>query len=316
MALRKHVLVTLLASLPLVGLVAAATVSRARLLSWVGVAATLEGKGGESSASSVVLTVDTIEVEAGPSFTTRRTYSVNAKRAAELSFPRAGRLESIRVEPGESVDRDAILAELDDPGQGRRLSAPFEGVVARILTSEGATVSPQVPILRLVQRSALEAWIGVPTEVAEELEEEATHSLQIGAESYEATLSSVLLDVDARTRTRMAILEFDEETSRQLLPGESVAWELEREVASEGFWLPMTALTREIRGLWSVFVVERDAEGIERVSRRSVEVLHLGGERAWVRGTLEDGDRVVADGTLRVVPGQRVTTRDAGGAAS
>lgn len=52
--------------------------------------------------------------------------------------------------------------------------------------------------------------------------------------------------------------------------------------------------------------MERTAEGDQIVSRRDVEVLYLEGELARVRGTLDAGDLVIADGTHRVVPGQRV----------
>jgi len=44
--------------------------------------------------------------------------------------------------------------------------------------------------------------------------------------------------------------------------------------------------------------------------REAVEVLHVTGDRAYVRGTLNDGDRVIADGVHRVAPGTRVTEAD------
>jgi hypothetical protein len=44
-------------------------------------------------------------------------------------------------------------------------------------------------------------------------------------------------------------------------------------------------------------------------------VLHTETERVFVRGTLEDSDRIIADGLHRVVPGQRVLASTQGGDA-
>ncbi|GAX36526.1 hypothetical protein [Nodularia sp. NIES-3585] len=42
------------------------------------------------------------------------------------------------------------------------------------------------------------------------------------------------------------------------------------------------------------------------VQEKAVEILHQTGDRVLVRGTLQPGDRIVANGTHRVVPGQKV----------
>ena len=77
---------------------------------------------------------------------------------------------------------------------------------------------------------------------------------------------------------------------------------LDERVASEGFWVPLSALTAMDRGLWGLFIV--DAENT--VQRRLVEILHHEGDRAFVRGLLTPQDRIVATGTQRIVQGQRV----------
>ena len=75
-----------------------------------------------------------------------------------------------------------------------------------------------------------------------------------------------------------------------------------------GFWLPLTALTESERGLWGVLVVNRSSV----LERRVVEVLHAEADRAYVRGTLQDGDWVVRTGVQRLVPGQQVAAAAAG----
>jgi len=39
----------------------------------------------------------------------------------------------------------------------------------------------------------------------------------------------------------------------------------------------------------------------------AVEVLQIEGERAYVRGTLKDGDRIISSATHRVIAGQKVS---------
>jgi hypothetical protein len=56
--------------------------------------------------------------------------------------------------------------------------------------------------------------------------------------------------------------------------------------------------------------VELEEEGVGRISRRYVEVVHFDGKQARVKGNLEASDQVVSEGSFRVVPGQRVVVEN------
>ena len=59
------------------------------------------------------------------------------------------------------------------------------------------------------------------------------------------------------------------------------------------------------RGLWNILtVVTREGQAITQ--NEAVEILHIDGERAYVRGTFQPGAEIVAGGTNRVIAGQRV----------
>ncbi|MGB3515160.1 MAG: hypothetical protein WBA43_01800, partial [Elainellaceae cyanobacterium] len=81
-------------------------------------------------------------------------------------------------------------------------------------------------------------------------------------------------------------------------------------VVSEGYWVPTTALVPGVRGLWTAYTVTPDEDAQEParfiVNRQEVEILHMETERVLVRGTLQPGDRLVAEGSQRLVPGQTV----------
>jgi RND family efflux transporter MFP subunit len=225
-------------------------------------------------------------------------------------------LDAVSGDP-QVTAQQAVIAELDSQlaalevqlAQGTLL-APFDGTVAQRFVNEGTMVSPGVAIVRLVETNSPQAWISIPSDAAQDAREGESHVIHVDGKKLGATVSAKLPELDRTTRTRTIIFSLDnidaDTNSMRTLPGAVARIELGREVESPGFWLPITSLTRGSRGLWSVYAVARMGDGKRIVSRRSVEVIHTEGERARVRGTLDDGDLVISDGTHRVVPGQRV----------
>lgn len=209
------------------------------------------------------------------------------------------------------ADLQGQLAEVDLELEQSTLLAPFDGVIALKHVGAADLVAPSRPVLRIVDQTKLTGWVAVPMAVASEFSRGQEYELVVDSTPYPAQVLTVLPEVDRSTRSRTVILTFDEATSLQLSPGEMFQLALPRDVQGSGYWLPLAALTRQTRGLWSVFVVEEDESGMHRVARRYVEVIHLDGENAWVRGMLDDGERIVANGTHRIVEGQRVKAEHA-----
>lgn len=198
----------------------------------------------------------------------------------------------------------AALAALDLGLRKSRLSAPFGGTIARRLVDEGEVVAAGRPILRYLEAAGAEAAVGLPIDVAGELHGGSQHRLRIGDQQLDAELTALTDDVDPATRTRTAVFALPEDAT--VTDGQVVQLELVREIEAPGFWLPLGALTEGLRGLWTSYTI--DADG--RARRETVEVLHSDGDRAFVRGTLEPGERVIASGLHKVVPGQRVAALD------
>ena len=160
-------------------------------------------------------------------------------------------------------------------------------------------------ILRLVESDQIEARIGVPESVASSLEPGDEYQILWEGRSNAAVLKTVLPEINPATRTLTAVFTL----SNQRLPlGAVVELALETQVPTPGYWLPLTALTESDRGLWGVFVIRDDSS----VERRLVEIIHAEANQAYVRGTLNPGERVVKTGVQRIVPGQRVNVLQAG----
>ncbi len=199
----------------------------------------------------------------------------------------------------------AALAGIDLDLRKSALVAPFDAVVTRRMIDEGTVVASAQPVFRLLEAGASEARIGVPPAVGARLAVGSTQDLVVGGEQVRATVTAVVDELDAGTRTMTVILAIDRTLAGP--SGQLARLRVEDTVASAGFWLPTTALTEGLRGLWSVFVLRPGAAPATfTVTRAEVEVLHAEADRAFVRGTLADGDLVVRAGIHRLVPGQRV----------
>ncbi|MBE7383357.1 MAG: efflux RND transporter periplasmic adaptor subunit [Leptolyngbya sp. SIO1E4] len=204
---------------------------------------------------------------------------------------------------------DASIADLDVTISKSTINAPFDGIVSTRQVDEGTVVNAGQSVLRLVENAAPEARIGMPTDIANQLQAGTSQMLRLGAETYSATVDSVLPEVDPETRTQTVVFRLEPAAIPSISPGQTVRAELIETIPTDGVWLPTEALTQGIRGLWNCYVLTPSDEGnpdTYEVQPQAVEILHQEGDRALVRGTLQPGDQIVANGTHRLVPGQQV----------
>jgi len=215
---------------------------------------------------------------------------------ARLAAARAG-LEALVV--------DLSLSELH---------APYAGSVVAREADEGSIVSPGQRILHVIETGVMEARIGVPTDTAASLELGTRYAVEVGGAEHPAVLHALVQAVDPGTRTVTAVLRFPEPDAA-LRHGDLARVSLERFVSDPGFWLPLSALAEGRRGLWTAYALapaEGADAGVARVERRELQVVHTEADRVYVRGTLEPGDRVVATGLHRLVPGMSVRAHGSG----
>jgi multidrug efflux pump subunit AcrA (membrane-fusion protein) len=196
-----------------------------------------------------------------------------------------------------------------------QLEAPYDGGITARLEDEGTVVVPGQPILRLIELAQMEVRIGIPPDTAADLLPGQRYAVEIAGKSQDLVLATILNTIDPTTRTRTAIFAHGEATDGA--QNNALAHlVVERPLRAPGFWLPITALTEGRRGLWSAFVVvsaENDdggsageKNGLMRVERRQLQVIHTDADRAYVRGTIRDGELVITTGVHRLVPDQLV----------
>jgi RND family efflux transporter MFP subunit len=226
--------------------------------------------------------------------------SISKQRHDEARFEEqalAARMASARA----AMDR--VEVDLADSA----LEAPYSGHIIARNVDEGTILGAGQPVVRLIESDAMELRVGVSPATAQGLEKGRSYPVEVSGRALEAELVAVLDDISPDTRTVTAILRFAE-TPEGVRNGALARLIVERHHTAAGFWLPITALTEGRRGLWSAYalVPEEGRPSVYRVTRRELQLIHAESDRAYVRGTLRDGERVVATGVQRLVPRQLV----------
>ncbi len=205
-----------------------------------------------------------------------------------------------------AVDRlTAEITDLDITIAKSVLKSPFDGIVSLRHLDEGTVIAAGRSVLRLVENTQPEVKIGVPISVASTIQPGSQQQVTINNRNYSAIVNSILPEVDAATRTRTLVLKLNPTAANQVSPGEIARLAVTTTTAINGYWLPVSALVKGDRGLWNCFAIVKESNNT-KVERRYVEVLATEPERVLVRGTLQPGDLIVANGTHRLVSGQLV----------
>ena len=237
---------------------------------------------------------------------------LSGARARLLELENGTREETIEAQRGAIGEVDAALASIDVQIARAQLVAPFDGTIAARLLDEGAVVSQMMPqpAMTLVETGAREARVGLPSELVESCIT-ALDALRLTVRGQPVPTRGLrpLPTVESGTRTVPIVFELDSGVSQSgVRPGDVVTVTIPSKRDERGAWLPLSALTESTRGLWSAYAVQPSdgSPGTHRTVRIELEVLHVEGDRAYVRGTFEDRDLVVSSGAHRLVPGQAV----------
>jgi membrane fusion protein (multidrug efflux system) len=202
------------------------------------------------------------------------------------------------------------------------ITAPISGRIGRSLFTEGALVTAnQAEPLAVIQRMD-PMFVDIQQSSADLL------SLRraLGSGGMTAAQAEVRLKLeDGSDYDHMGAVEFAEATVNEstgtvtlrasvpnpeglLLPGMFVRALFSQGAEERAFLAPQVAVTRDAQGQAMVWVIDAD----DTVQRRVVTAERVVGDSWVVTAGLEDGDRVVVEGTGRLTPGVTVRPVPAG----
>lgn len=223
------------------------------------------------------------------------------------------RSEQIDMQLAVVAGLHAQLKTIDIQLAEKHISCPYTGHIQARLVDEGQIVAAGQPLLEIVETTALEVHVGLPVDLCTNLSEDQLY-VKVGDTALPTTLARVSPTVQSTTQTREVVLALKDQ-SYQLIPlGSAVQVELKRQMETQGYWIPTSALTSGIRGLWAVFVATplenvqpaAESRATHRIERRQVELLRSQGDWSEVRGPIAGSEQLVIDGIHRIVAGQKV----------
>lgn len=202
---------------------------------------------------------------------------------------------------------EAHIAGVDIQIGKSTIAAPFDAVVGSRLVDPGQNIGAGAPVLRLFEQAAPQLRVGLPVGLAGRLAPGAAVSVEIEGKRVEGRVLRLRSDLDPVTRTRGIVVALPGALAEhaRLAFGQTGSLLLEEEVAEPGFWAPVAALREGGRGSWTVLAIVSGPAG-ETVAPAAVEVIHMAGERVFLRGALAEGARIVSRAPARVAPGQVV----------
>ncbi len=190
------------------------------------------------------------------------------------------------------------------------LVAPFNGTISKRHHNLGEVIALGSPVFTLIGTSQQQAYIGVPIAVAQTLTTNQMVNILIGSKSYKGRVAGISAEIDSVTRTvqlRIDLPSNDLSKSNQpIINGEIAYLAYQQQIEDAGYWVPIASLTDGVRGLWNVFVVTKNEQGISKIERRDVDIIYTTEQQAYINGALNKHDVIVTKGLHKLVVGQHV----------
>jgi len=232
-----------------------------------------------------------------------RIRDLDAESRAQMNASR----EQKRLEALNNIrNLEKQLRDTEAQLEQTKMIAPFDGEISAIYERPGNIVQAGARVLELQDRSSLQVVANLPRAVAETLKVDNTLNVVISDQTWAGTIQAIDPPRLESPMLQTVTVELDmPESNREILPGQTARLTVLQTRSLSGYWIPTSAMTREMESTWSIYTV--DHYGDEAiVNRRAVDVLHSEPDRVLVNGELQAGQHLISTGTSRVVPGQSV----------
>lgn len=201
--------------------------------------------------------------------------------------------------------KDSVVVEFAKS----KIFSPFDGTILSRPVDPGSVVGQGMTIFTIQKDADTEVRMAMSADKAFKLQKGVIYQLHQGKNTFVGKLKSIANARTINTRTVDAIFEISgvsqDDFSNMLLPGDLLTLLLPTEMSMKGYWVPKSSLTNGIRGMWNLFTV-KNAQGEQNLITKSVSVLYSDENKAFVSGSLNAQDYVIAHGGHRLVPNQKV----------
>jgi len=184
------------------------------------------------------------------------------------------------------------------------LVAPFDGTISQRLHNLGEVVAAGNPIFTLVGNINPEAYIGVPVALAEQFHAGQQVQVSVQDQTFTAEIAGISAEVNPVSRTLQLRISLPQDA--RVINGEIAYLHQQQQIEQAGYWVPISALTDGIRGLWNLYVIANH-EQQSIIERRDVEILYTTQDMAYIQGAIQPNEIYVSQGLHKLVVGQAVS---------
>ncbi|AEG10651.1 efflux transporter, RND family, MFP subunit [Shewanella baltica OS183] len=184
------------------------------------------------------------------------------------------------------------------------LVAPFDGTISQKLHNLGEVVTAGSPIFTLVGNINPEAYIGVPVALAEQFHAGQQVQVSVQDQTFTAEIAGISAEVNPVSRTLQLRISLPQDA--RVINGEIAYLHQQQQIEQAGYWVPISALTDGIRGLWNLYVIAKD-EQQSIIERRDVEIIYTTQDMAYIQGAIQPNEIYVSQGLHKLVVGQAVS---------
>jgi len=237
-------------------------------------------------------------------------------------FPKAsGKLVDIRVEEGERVAPDQVLAVIDRDIDGvhfqpAEVTSPSRGIVGRVYLDKGARVSPPdpgpsmgTPILRIVNMDQVKVVVNVIERDFSKIKLNQKALVSVGAypdETFAGKTSLISPTINPMTRTASVEITIPNRNHR-LKPGMFAKVDIIVREKADAILIPTYAVLEQ-SDVNRVFIL---ANG--KAASREIQLGADQGESVEVLSGVDIGDSLVVAGHHRISSGEKVRVIQGGG---
>ena len=245
----------------------------------------------------------------GPARETLLLYgSVFARKEVGIFSSVAGKVKEVRVQAGDEVGHDQILAVIDRAQAGLKfadaeVTSTIGGVVKSVLAEVGATVSPAAPLFQIVDVESVEVAVNVPEKRIGRIREGLPAEISVisyPSRVFRGTVSRLNPALDPVSRTLEARIRVDN-LAHALKPGMFAEARILLRQEQQIVRIPLAALVDKNEAQ-VVFVVKDD-----RAREVIVRTAFVQEDTAVVESGVNAGDRVVVVGQQNLNDGDEVT---------
>ncbi len=270
-------------------------------------------RGGPAKApEQFAVPVAVVTASSGPARETLLLYgSVFAIREVGIFSSVTGKIKELRVQAGERVAREQVLAVIDRDQAGLKfanaeVTSTIDGVVKSVLTEVGATVSPAGPLFQIVDLDTVEAAVDVPEKRLGRIREGLPVELSVLSypnRVFHGTVSRLSPVLDPVSRTLEVRVRIDN-PAQALKPGMFAEARLLLRQEQQIVRVPLAALVDRPEGQVAFVVREGRARQV------AVRTAFVQEDTAAVDSGISAGEQVVVVGQQNLNDGDEVTVAE------